>query len=82
MILDHSAQCHAGKGEGATGGMRASQSTFFEFLIRRIIKLNKTSMASSGQEKNMCVSGYIFKKIRVGRKLLTSFFFKFYFPNF
>ena len=54
--------------------MRASQGTFFEFLIRRIIKLNKTSMASSGQEKNMCVSGYIFKKIRVGRKLLTSFF--------
>ena len=68
--------------EGATGDMHASQGTFFKFLIRRIIKLNKTSMASSGQEKNMCVSGYIFKKIRVGRKLLTFFFFKFYFPNF
>ena len=26
--------------------MRASQGTFFELLIRRIIKLNKTSMAA------------------------------------
>ena len=53
MILDLSAQSHAGR-KGATGGMRASQGTFFEFLIRRIIKLNKNSMASSGQEK-ICV---------------------------
>ena len=51
IVLDTSRE---GGGEGATGGMRASQGTFFEFLIRGIIKLNKTSMASSGQEKNMC----------------------------